>query len=46
MADFDAEKVLPPGRNQEDLSGRDVVPQMREGAMRDGSLVPSNRGAT
>ena len=44
MADFEAEKMLPPGRNQEDLSGPDVVPQMREGAMRDGTLVPSDRG--
>lgn len=46
MADFEAGKMHRPGRNQEDLSGRDVVPQMREEGMRDGTLVPSNRGAT
>ena len=46
MADFEAGKMHRPGRNQEDLSGRDVVPQMREGAMRDRHSCASDRGAT
>ena len=44
MADFEAEKMLPPGRNQEDLSGRDVVPQMREGGCAMALLCPQTGG--